>query len=225
MHRHGRPSRRALATLLAAATLSMVTALGSSAPTTAAQGGPIGPQGVPLMVWLGYVEGVSTWGPTGATGFAEVSIRLGEVRLHASGLPVLPDEHYRVWIVDTSGGERVALGGFKADEAGTARLDLAFRDPLPERRWDLVLVSVEADGGQPSEPSARRSMAGYVPAYGVTPAIQEAEAAEAPSPAIDGGSALLLGLTLAAGLGITLARLRRTRRRPRGPRMTAERSG
>ena len=47
----------------------------------------VGRECTPFNVVLSYLNGVSTWGPTTASGVAEIGTRDGEVRLSATGPP------------------------------------------------------------------------------------------------------------------------------------------
>lgn len=121
---------------------------------------PVDANGTPIRIGLSYLPGVSNWGPSDATGIAEILVGEGEVRVHASGLQPLANEYYRVWVVNWATSDRLALGSLRPDATGAGRLDLVLPSTIPERGWDLMLVSVEAEGSQPTEPGPRRSIAG-----------------------------------------------------------------
>lgn len=166
----GRPqaARRALAAGLGV--LALVLALAGSA-------GPAQANGTPIRIVLSYLNGVSNFGPQNATGTAELITSEGEVRLTAAGLQKLPDnEQYRLWIVSNTTNERMSLATFDATETpnGTvSRVDVVLRDPIPEKPWDLMVVTVEARGSEPTAPSQRRAIAGRfptVPGGGAQPA-------------------------------------------------------
>ena len=201
------------------ADLSQAALLGLVLGLALVVGGPAAPagaQGVPIRVVLSYVVGVSTWGPPNATGLAEIVADEGEVRLTAAGLPELSGEHYRLWIVNTTSGSRLSLGAFKAAASGAAKMDLV-RPPFDDRGWDWLLVSVETDGSDPREPSARRSIAGHVPPPPAAVALAQPAntASEAPSaPAASTGrewpplvAPALLAAALAGLAGFGLGRV------------------
>ena len=205
---------RPLRDLVGAALLALTCALPAA---------PAGANGTPIKIVLSYLVGVSSWGPTNATGVAELVTDEGEVRLTATGLAPLSGENYRVWIVNTASGERMTLGAFKA-EGGVAKVDWVLKEAIPDKGWDLMLVSVEAEGSEPSEPSARRSIAGRFPVPaeaqgrpGQLPATGGAEtvgaAASWPRLTATLGIVTLLGLALSAAIGFGLGRL--SARRPR----------
>jgi hypothetical protein len=139
---------------LRALVLGLALALGLPAAPSAANG-------TTFNVVLSYLNGVSTWGPTNASGVAEIATRDGEVRMSATGLPRLSGEEYVVWIVDTAQGVRQPLASFNSD--GTvAKVDEVLPESIPERAWDVVLISVEAEGSRPATPSSRHSIAGRI---------------------------------------------------------------
>jgi hypothetical protein len=196
---------------LRALVLGLALALGLPAAPSAANG-------TPFNVVLSYLNGVSSWGPTNASGVAEIATRDGEVRLSATGLPRLSGEQYVVWIVDTAQGARQPLASFNSD--GTvARADEVLPESIPERAWDIVMVTVEAEGPRPATPSTRRSIAGRIQ----PPVTSQGQPSELPrtggAPTIPGGApgtgsipyvvffGALLCLVLAGAVGFGLARL------------------
>jgi hypothetical protein len=202
---------RSLSLPLRALALGLVLVVGLPAAPSAANG-------IPFNVVLSYLNGVSTWGPTNATGVAEIATRDGEVRLSATGLPRLSGEQYVVWIVDTAQGVRQPLASFNSD--GTVgRVDEVLPESIPERAWDIVLVSVEAEGRMPAAPSSRHSIAGRIqppvtsqgqpselPRTGGAPTVPEGAPGTAVIPYIVFFGALLC-LVLGGALGFGLARL------------------
>lgn len=137
---------------------------------------PTEANGTPISIVLSYLSGVSNWGPTNATGVAELVTKEGEVRMTASGLPQLQGEQYHLWVLNSSSGESMTLEAFNT-ENGVARLDLVLKEPIPDRGWDLLLVTIEADGARPSQPGARHAIAGRFP----VPPTGQARPAELPN--------------------------------------------
>lgn len=119
--------------------------------------------GTPVTIVLSYLEGVSTWGPTAATGVAELVTKESEVRVTATGLPRLDGDEYHVWIVNTGTSQRMDLGAFNAAGNGRASLDVVLDREIPDLGWNLLLISVEPAGSTPNEPGPRRSIAGRFP--------------------------------------------------------------
>ncbi len=119
--------------------------------------------GAPIKVVLTHQQGISNWGPTSATGVAEIVMKEGEVSLNAVGLPALAEESYAGWLVNTSNNETLALGRFNADQSEVVKARLTTASEIPERGWNLLLVTVEAKTGNLTAPGQRKSIAGYFP--------------------------------------------------------------
>ncbi len=203
---------------LRALVLGLALTLGLPAAPSAANG-------TPFNVVLSYLNGVSTWGPTSASGVAEIATRDGEVRLSATGLPHLSGEQYVVWIVDTAQGVRQPLASFNSD-GSVARVDEVLPESIPERDWDIVLVSVETEGSRPTTPSSRHSIAGRIQ----PPATSQGQPAELPRtggpPTVPEGApgtgsipfvvffGALLCLVIGGALGFGLARFAARRSTP-----------
>jgi hypothetical protein len=124
--------------------------------------GPAHANGNPLTITLSYLDGVSNWGPMNAAGVVEMVGKEGEVRLVASGLPQLRGDRYELWLMDTTHGDRMALGSFGASDDGVGKLDVILDNAIPDKTWNLVMVSVETEAVQ-GVPNARRSIAGRFP--------------------------------------------------------------
>ena len=162
--------------------------------------------GVPVTLILTYLEGISNWGPRNATGISEFIARESELRLSATGLPQLTGEEYRVWIRNVGSGRQMSLATFNANPDGKSNLDVLLDMAIPDGGWNLMFISVEAEGSQPSEPSARRSLAGRWPVTttgdgrpGLLPNTGGVEQLEA---WLGGASPLML--LIGAGLGFAL---------------------
>ncbi len=118
--------------------------------------------GVPVKIPLSYLQGVSNWGSKAATGIAEVSIGEAYVKIDAVGLDALQGETYFAWLINTETGDLFAVGALSGDPNGTIRFSKDF-DQIPDKGYNLVLISVEPSGANPSAPSAKRSIAGFYP--------------------------------------------------------------
>ncbi|MCC6177610.1 MAG: anti-sigma factor [Chloroflexi bacterium] len=202
--------------LAVAALLGLALAFGQPA-------GPVAANGTPFHIVLSYLNGVSNWGPRNATGTAEVTTSEGEVRLTAAGLEPLPDnEEYRVWIVSSATNDLMSLGTFGVDQRGVGRLDRVLPQPIPEKPWDTMLLTVEAKGSNPSTPGDRHSIAGrfpttasaqpnVLPNTGGNPGSSQVAG---PTSAVHGwyglstGGLILLALLVAGAIGFGLGRAR-----------------
>lgn len=204
MHRSGithRPARTSGFALAAGAAL-LALALALLAPA-----GPAQANGTPIRITLKYLNGVSNFGPRNATGTAELITSEGEVRLLAAGLEQLPDDQeYQVWISSSNPVERLRLGTVQVSSSGVGRLDTVLQQPIPEKDWDLMVVTVEAKGSQPAQPSERRAIAGQFSVRGegsgdAPRVLPNTGGAETPTGAPDSG---LLGLTLGGTILLAL---------------------
>ncbi len=177
--------------------------------------------GTPVRVVLGYLPGVSNWGPTDAAGVAELVFKEGEVRLSVVGSQRRGSGAYNIWLIKAANGAAYNLGRFNVGPDGTARLDYVLPNAIPEENWDLMLISVE-EGGPPAAPGPRRSIAGRIePPEGAAGAPAElprtggdSTPPQAPGPWEPPPAGLTAlgfgtGAGIVFGLGFMLGRLRR----------------
>ncbi len=184
--------------------------------------------GKPIQIVLSYLPNISNTGSQDATGIAELVMSEGEARARATGLTRLdPPQRYEAWLVNSSTNAFFALGQFNtAYTTGVASLDRVLPDAIPDRGWNLFLITIE-DGPNPTQPSTRHSIAGFFPAPGteVQPSVlpntggpvasQPAAAPNRPDwPTIAGLAALTLIVGAAAGYALG----QRGRRRPSAAR-------
>lgn len=119
--------------------------------------------GAPVKIILTYLQGVSNWGPTSATGVAEVVMKEGEVNISVVGLPALADETYAGWLIDTKSNQVMTVGRFNADQSEVVKARLVLPSEIPSSGWDLFLVTVEPKNGALQAPGDRKSIGGYFP--------------------------------------------------------------
>ncbi len=118
--------------------------------------------GVPVKIPLSYIQGVSNWGPKDATGIAEVSIGEAYVKVDALGLEALSGEIYYGWLINTESGELFAVGPVSDTKDGIVRFSRDYQQ-IPDKGYNLFLLSVEVAGSNPSAPSPKHSIAGFFP--------------------------------------------------------------
>ena len=124
--------------------------------------------GVPTIVELSYLDGLSTWGPEDATGELEISFGEGYARLSTFGLPALPGRVYQGWIVNSESYDAISIGRFNADAAD----EVAFEGTLPtitEFGFDLFIITVEPDPDDAPQPTGDRSIGGRFSLVGPDP--------------------------------------------------------
>ncbi len=118
--------------------------------------------GAPIKIILTYISGVSNWGPTNATGVAEVIKKEGEVNLSVVGLPPLSGETYAGWLIDTRNNESLSVGRFNTDQSGAAKTQFVLPAEIPDKGWNLFLITAESQA-QSQAPGERKSIGGYFP--------------------------------------------------------------
>lgn len=119
--------------------------------------------GAPIKIILTYVQGLSNWGPTSSTGVAEIVMKEGEVNLSVVGLPPLSNETYTGWIINTRSNESLNVGRFNSDKSETVKIQNVLPAEIPDKGWNLFLVTVEPAGQESRSPGERKSIAGYFP--------------------------------------------------------------
>jgi hypothetical protein len=116
----------------------------------------------PVQLILTHLPNVSNTGPAEASGIAELVLLEGEARLSATGLSKLEDpDRYVAWLVNTENNAVFRIGGFNSDGV-VARFETVLPDVIPNRSWNLLLVTIESDP-EPHRPSNKHSIAGTFP--------------------------------------------------------------
>jgi hypothetical protein len=115
-----------------------------------------------IHIALGYVHGVSNWGPTDVRGTATLWPREGVAELSVQLLPRLTNgDTYAWWVMNSTTGVVLRLGTFNTSDAGDAHVDIFLMGPLPPQA-NMVLVTVSHPGDTVNRPSGMRSISGYV---------------------------------------------------------------
>lgn len=122
---------------------------------------PIGVRanGVPTKVQLGYLEGLSNWGPQTAHGSLELLFAEGVVKLSATGMTRLDHQLYQGWLVKSETNDAIAIGRFNAAADGTVTFSGTL-PPLADFGFDLFIITVEPDPDTSPAPSSDRSIGG-----------------------------------------------------------------
>lgn len=114
--------------------------------------------GVPTLVELHYLEGLSNWGPTDATGEVEISFAEGYAKVRAE-LPALEHERYQGWLVNSESNDAISVGRFNADASGRASFDGTL-PPTGDFGFDLFIITVEPEPDDAPQPHSQRSIGG-----------------------------------------------------------------
>jgi len=178
---------------------------------------PARANGTPIHFVLQYLNGVSNFGPRNATGSGELITSEGEVRLTTASLQKLADnEEYAVWISTADPKDLMRLGAFTVNDAGVGRLDIVVPGGIPEKDWDLLMLTVEAKGSKPQGPSEKKAIAGrfsMTPSGGNAPRVLPNTGGDVPGGEVgrpfglSGGGVILLGLLVVGGIGFALGRV------------------
>jgi hypothetical protein len=116
------------------------------------------------------MPGVSNTDTPAASGIAELVMLEGEVRVKTADLPRLDgDKRYVVWAVNSTSNEFQRLGAFNtAESTGAVAFETVLPDAIPDKHWNLLLVTVE-DNASATHPSSHHSIAGVFPSADNTP--------------------------------------------------------
>ena len=115
--------------------------------------------GVPTEVNLSYIS-LSNWGPQDAVGTAELIFSEGIVRISATGLTPLANQHYQGWLVNSESGDAISFGDFNATADGTVSYQGGL-PPIADFGFDLMILTVEPDPDDVPQASQDRSIGGY----------------------------------------------------------------
>lgn len=127
------------------------------------------------LVFMTCDPAICNFGNTTAAGTAIVDLVAGSVSLQANGLSPLTAERYVVWLTNATFANSVYIGDLAID----GQLPLV-TVALPRQDYTLVLVTVEAPGAVPANPSARRSLSGLlagIAEVNAVPAVEPTAAA------------------------------------------------
>ncbi len=176
-------------------------------------------EALPIRVILSHIPIMTTWGPPDANGVVMLVLEEGDIRADLVGLPPLrEDERYELWLLQSQSGETYSLGRFTiTSDTPVTKVDFLLSEPVPDRGWDIVLVTVEPEPDpEPTSPDPRRVLAGAFPGTPVelhlVPPVLPKTGGEATT-----GAAQWVGLAGANALLLFgLQRLRRSRGIGRG---------
>jgi hypothetical protein len=88
----------------------------------------------------------------------------GEARGRVTGLPSLGGEVYQAWLVNTRTDETLSFGTFNTDEGQRGQFRFIVAEDIPERDWNLFLLTVEPGADpEPAHQSDQRSIGAYFP--------------------------------------------------------------
>lgn len=147
---------------------------------------PVAANGAPIKIFLNYLPEFSNYGPTDASGVAEISIGEAWVDLTIDGLPQLTDEHYEAWLIGAGEQQMISVGTFNSGADGHVDYFVELSE-LPDIDYRFFVVTVETDSDDNPEPDPRRTIAGIFP----DPKLQIV--IETPTPTLEAGVTATLG--------------------------------
>jgi len=140
------------------ALLAIVALLASLSWTTSAFA-----DATPVALMLSYLPNVSNTETPAASGIAELVLLEGEVRITATGLPHLEESsHYVAWLVNSQSNQSLRIGAFNADDKESVHYENVLEDAIPDRHWNLLLLTIE-NGAGADRPSNKHSIAALFP--------------------------------------------------------------
>ncbi len=141
----------------------LITATLTGLITTFVLAGLASANGAPVTIFLNYLPELSNYGPTTASGEAQVSIGEAWVDITAEGLPQLEGVQYEAWLVTADNETMISLGTFNSDVDGNVAYQAEFDDiPLLEYRYLVISVEPVPDEN-PTQADPRRTIAGVFP--------------------------------------------------------------
>lgn len=153
---------RAMLLRIAAVVLAVGTLAGVPAQ-------PARANGVPLLVPLSYVSGLSNWGPNEASGTLELALGEGYAKVNAAGLPLVAGQRYQGWLVNSQSNDAISIGTFNPTPAGA----VTYKGTLPAAvnfGFDLFIITVEPEPDDAPQPTEQRSIGGRFSLIGQRPA-------------------------------------------------------
>lgn len=119
---------------------------------------PARANGVPQLVKLTYLEGVSNFGPKDAEGVLEFSFAEAYARVDVKNLPRQENVQYEGWMTGP-GGKSLYVGDLAVDEAGVGSFEAKLTN-LDSYDYDLFVVAARTGSAPGAELPAQKSIAG-----------------------------------------------------------------
>lgn len=114
--------------------------------------------GVPQLVKLTYIEGISNWGPQDAEGVLEFSFAEAYARLDVKQLPPQEGITYEGWLLGPD-GLQLYVADVTVDATGIGGFDVSL-PALDSYAYDTFVIAARSEASTPGELPAQRSIAG-----------------------------------------------------------------
>ena len=119
---------------------------------------PAGANGVPQLVKLTYLEGVSNFGPKESEGVVEFSFAEAYVRLEVKHLKPQAGHIYEGWLAGGAGAP-LSIGVIEVDAGGAGAMETKI-EGLERYDYNLFIVAARATGEAAGTMPAQKSIAG-----------------------------------------------------------------
>ncbi len=116
--------------------------------------------GTTTKVILSFLQGFSNFGSNSATGIAEVILKEGEIQITATGMDILENDTYQIWLLNEATGDIFNAGRVSPDASGNIDAKNILPDEIPDLNWSLMFFSVEPPDVVVEKPSSKISIAG-----------------------------------------------------------------
>ena len=203
---------RLLAALAAAVTALVVVAISATGSASA--------NGVPQLVKLEYLPGVSNWGPEDAEGLLEFSFAEGYVIVDVKNLPASEGHSYEGWM-RASDGATLYIGEVPTDASGIGRLNTKLTG-LTRFDYTQFVVAARTESDAAGTLPAQLSIAGNFTVIGEDPTDDDGsesnpqvlpDTGEGPG---GGVSRAFMAMMAMSVTGLTLVMVSQYRKRRRG---------
>jgi len=122
---------------------------------------PAGANGVPQLVKLTYLDGISNTGPADAEGVLEFSFAEAYAKVTADGLePPASGESYQGWLMKSGTNDVINVGLLTIEETGIARLDSTL-PTVTDYTYDFFIITLEDDVSLVESPGDRKAIGGF----------------------------------------------------------------
>ena len=122
---------------------------------------PAGANGVPQLVKLTYLDGISNTGKVDAEGVLEFSFAEAYAKVTADGLEAPPSgKSYQGWLVKSGTNQVINVGVLTIEDTGLARLDAALPN-VTDYTYDFFIITLEDSVSVVEKPGEAKTIGGF----------------------------------------------------------------
>jgi hypothetical protein len=130
--------------------------------------------GVPQLVKLTYLDGISNTGAKDAEGVLEFSFAEAYAKVTADGLDKpAAKQSYQGWLVKSGSNEALNIGVFTIETTGLARLD-AQLPVIKDYTYDFFVITLEDQATVVARPGDKKTIGGFFTIIKPTPSATAA---------------------------------------------------